>query len=67
LLIGQPHGIHAGEGVGEPCAGEPHAPFDGRGLETERYGVTALAPDPTTLGAALLSVYGAYIAASILI
>ena len=23
--------------VGEPCAGEPHARFDGRGLETERY------------------------------
>ncbi len=22
--------------VGEPCAGEPHARFDGRGLETER-------------------------------
>ena len=21
--------------VGEPCAGEPHARFDGRGLETE--------------------------------
>ena len=25
------------KGVGEPCAGEPHARFDGRGLETERY------------------------------
>ena len=37
------------KGVGEPCAGEPHARFDGRGLETERYGVTAPAPDPTTL------------------
>ena len=24
--------------VGEPCAGEPHARFDGRGLETERPG-----------------------------
>jgi hypothetical protein len=35
------------KGVGEPCAGEPHARFDGRGLETERYGVTAPAPDPT--------------------
>jgi hypothetical protein len=22
--------------VGEPCAGEPHARFDGRELETER-------------------------------
>jgi len=22
-------------GVGKPCAGEPHARFDGRGLETE--------------------------------
>ena len=37
------------KGVGEPCAGEPHARFDGRGLETERYGVTAPAPDPTNL------------------
>ena len=37
------------KGVGEPCAGEPHARFDGRGLETERYGVTAPAPDPTIL------------------
>jgi 8-oxo-dGTP pyrophosphatase MutT (NUDIX family) len=25
-------------GVGEPCAGEPHARFDGRGLETEQPG-----------------------------
>jgi hypothetical protein len=32
--------------VGEPCAGEPHARFDGRGLETERDGVTAPALDP---------------------
>jgi hypothetical protein len=24
--------------VGEPCAGEPHARFDGRELETERAG-----------------------------
>ena len=37
------------KGVGEPCAGEPHARFDGRGLETEHYGVTAPAPDPTQL------------------
>ena len=35
------------KGVGEPCAGEPHARFDGRGLETERISVTAPAPDPT--------------------
>src|SRR4051794_6341112 len=35
------------KGIGEPCAGEPHARFDGRGLETERHGVTAPAPDPT--------------------
>ena len=35
--------------VGEPCAGEPHARFDGRGLETERDRVTAPAPDPTIL------------------
>jgi hypothetical protein len=25
-------------GVGEPCAGEPHARFDGRGLDTEQPG-----------------------------
>ena len=37
------------KGVGEPCAGEPHARFDGRGLETERHRVTAPAPDPTNL------------------
>jgi hypothetical protein len=24
-------------GVGEPCAGEPHARYDGRGLETGRH------------------------------
>jgi hypothetical protein len=35
--------------AGEPCAGEPHARFDGRGLETEHYCVTAPVPDPTTL------------------
>ena len=29
--------------------GIPHNRFDGRGLETERYGVTAPAPDPTNL------------------
>src|SRR4051812_1009979 len=33
--------------VGEPCAGEPHARFDGRRLETERASVTAPAADPT--------------------
>jgi len=36
--------------VGEPCAGEPHARFDGRGLETERDGVTAPALDPPPVG-----------------
>src|SRR6478735_7695095 len=43
--------------VGEPCAGEPHARFDGRGLETggKRYR-TAPAPDPTP---ALLNALGA--------
>jgi hypothetical protein len=40
------------KGVGEPCAGEPHARFDGRGLETERISVTAPAPDPTILNLA---------------
>lgn len=29
--------------VGEPCAGEPHARFDGRELETEYTLVTATA------------------------
>jgi len=29
------HRMPAVNGVGEPCAGEPHARFDGRGLETE--------------------------------
>jgi hypothetical protein len=29
--------------VGEPCAGEPHARFDGRELETEHIPVTATA------------------------
>ena len=37
------------KGVGEPCAGEPHARFDGRGLETGRF-VTAPVPDPSNLG-----------------
>lgn len=38
-------------GVGEPCAGEPHARFDVAGLETERtYYATAPAPDPTRGG-----------------
>ena len=36
--------------VGEPCAGEPHARFDGRGLETgHKHCGTAPAPDPTRL------------------
>jgi len=33
--------------VGEPCAGKPHARFDGRRLETEHASVTAPAADPT--------------------
>jgi RNA-directed DNA polymerase len=32
--------------VGKPGAGEPHARFDGRGLETDRIYGTAPAPDP---------------------
>src|SRR6185312_3558634 len=33
--------------VGKPCAGESHARFDGRGLETDRHLVgTAPVPDP---------------------
>src|SRR5665648_814236 len=39
------------KGVGEPCAGEPHARFDGRGLETERTSVTRLlGPPPQRVG-----------------
>ena len=35
--------------VGKPCAGEPHARFDGRGLETEPLPAeTAPVPDPPT-------------------
>ena len=34
--------------IGKPCAGESHARFDGRGLETEcTYYTTAPALDPT--------------------
>ena len=40
--------------AGEPCAGEPHARFDGRGLETERHSVTVPVPDPTNLGLAVI-------------
>ena len=37
--------------VGKPCAGEPHARFDGRGLETEpRPAETAPVPDPPHSG-----------------
>ena len=32
--------------VGKPCAGEPHARFDGRGLETGRQRGTAQVPEP---------------------
>ena len=37
------------KGVGEPCAAQPHARFDGRELETECHRITAPAPDPTQL------------------
>ena len=36
--------------VGEPCAGEPHARFDGRGLETEHQRCHRASPRPYTLG-----------------
>jgi hypothetical protein len=38
--------------VGKPCAGEPHARFDGRELETERtgYGHEEEQPDGKPLG-----------------
>src|SRR5205085_8640535 len=32
--------------VGEPCAGEPHARFDGRGLETDHHGCHRASPRP---------------------
>ena len=32
--------------VGEPCAGEPHARFDGRALETEQTGQGTAVPGP---------------------
>jgi hypothetical protein len=32
--------------VGEPCAGEPHARFDGRGLETEHPATDTKKNDP---------------------
>ncbi len=35
---GRERRMPAVNGVGKPCAGEPHARFDGRGLETERPG-----------------------------
>ena len=38
--------------VGEPCAGEPHARFDGRGLETEHDNVSPRQP-PTLHRAAV--------------
>ena len=33
--------------VGKPCAGEPHARFDGRGLETGRYQRNRASPRPS--------------------
>jgi hypothetical protein len=32
--------------VGEPCAGEPHARFDGRALETEQPDEASAVPRP---------------------
>jgi len=34
-------------GVGKPCAREPHARFDGRGLETERLATVTGVAQPT--------------------
>jgi Group II intron, maturase-specific domain len=34
------------KGVGEPCAGEPHARFDGRALETEQPDEASAVPRP---------------------
>ena len=42
--------MHPVKNVGKPCAGEPHARFDGRGLETGSLPAeTAPVPDPPTL------------------
>jgi hypothetical protein len=38
--------------VGEPCAGEPHARFDGEGLETEQELPRQPLTQPTSLAAA---------------
>src|SRR5690349_7898677 len=43
--------MHPVKNVGKPCAGEPHARFDGRGLETEpQPAETAPVPDPPHSG-----------------
>jgi hypothetical protein len=36
--------------VGEPCAGEPHARFDGRGLETGHITCHRASPRPSMAG-----------------
>ena len=47
--------------VGKPCAGEPHARFDGRGLETEpRPAETAPVPDPPIDDAILFASHHGY-------
>ena len=50
--------------VGEPCAGEPHARFDGEGLETEPL-ATAPVPHPTGFDTRLLGPAGAATLASL--
>jgi hypothetical protein len=44
--------------VGEPCAGEPHARFDGRELESGCHRITAPAPDPAVAAGSARSASG---------
>jgi hypothetical protein len=41
--------------VGKPCAGEPHARFDGRGLETDRASRNRASPRPSEIVTLLVS------------
>ena len=45
--VGWPEGVAPSGSPQNRLCGIPHKRFDGRGLETERHGVTAPAPDPT--------------------
>ena len=54
--------MHPVKNVGKPCAGEPHARFDGRGLETgPQPAETAPVPDPPHSGCDLRRSRGIWI------